>query len=98
MRRDLGTGSRGCRPQGLATWSRPWATSPGSAAPPSRGYATGIDAGVKEFLARSLDHIWFPHLFVDATHLNVRVGYRVVCQALGRSRNIFPGDAETTQI
>ena len=41
-----------------------------------------IDEGVKEFLARSLDHTWFPHLFVDATHLDVRVGHRVVCRAL----------------
>ena len=35
-----------------------------------------------EFLARSLDHTWFPHLFVDATHLDVRVGHRVVSRAL----------------
>ena len=41
-----------------------------------------IDEGVKEFLARSLDHTWFPHLFVDATYLDVRVGHRVVCRAL----------------
>ena len=41
-----------------------------------------IDEGVKEFLARSLDHTWFPYLFVDATHLDVRVGHRVVCRAL----------------
>jgi len=41
-----------------------------------------IDEGVKEFLARSLDHTWFPYLFVDATYLDVRVGRRVVCRAL----------------
>ena len=41
-----------------------------------------IDEGVHEFLARSLDHTWFPHLFVDATHLDVRAGHRVVCRAL----------------
>ena len=41
-----------------------------------------IDEGVKEFLARSLDHTWFPYLFVDATYLDVRVGHRVVCRAL----------------
>ena len=35
-----------------------------------------IDEGVHEFLARSLDHTWFPYLFVDATHLDVRVGHR----------------------
>ena len=35
-----------------------------------------------EFLARSLDHTWFPYLFVDATYLDVRVGHRVVCRAL----------------
>ena len=70
------------RPQGLATWSRPWATSPGSAAPRSQGSATGIDEGVHEFLARRLDHTWFPYLFVDATYLDVRAGHRVVCRAL----------------
>ena len=53
----------GLHPQGLATSSRPWATSPGSAAPRSRGSATGIDEGVHEFLSRRLDHTWFPHLF-----------------------------------
>ena len=41
-----------------------------------------IDEGVKEFLARSLDHTWFPYVFVDATHLDVRVGHRVVSRAL----------------
>ena len=35
-----------------------------------------------EFLSRRLDHTWFPYVFVDATYLDVRVGYRVVCQAL----------------
>ena len=35
-----------------------------------------------EFLSRRLDHTWFPYLFVDATHLDVRVGHRVVCRAL----------------
>ena len=35
-----------------------------------------------EFLARSLDHTWFPHLFVDATYLDVRAGRRVVSRAL----------------
>ena len=68
--------------QGLATWSRPWATSPGSAAPRSQGSATGIDEGVHEFLARRLDHTWFPYLFVDATYLDVRAGHRVVSRAL----------------
>ena len=35
-----------------------------------------------EFLARRLDHTWFPYLFVDATYLDVRAGRRVVCRAL----------------
>ena len=66
-----------------------------------------IDEGVKEFLARSLDHTWFPYLFVDATYLDVRVGRRVVCRALvvatgvsaqGRREilGMALGDAETT--
>lgn len=41
-----------------------------------------IDEGVHEFLSRRLDRTWFPYLFVDATHLDVRVGHRVVCRAL----------------
>ena len=66
-----------------------------------------IDEGVKEFLARSLDHTWFPYLFVDATYLDVKVGRRVVCRALvvatgvsaqGRREilGMALGDAETT--
>ena len=66
-----------------------------------------IDEGVHEFLARSLDHTWFPYVFVDATYLDVRVGHRVVCRALvvatgvsaeGRREilGMALGDAETT--
>ena len=62
--------------------TRPWATSRASPAPRFRGSATGIDEGVHEFLSRRLDHTWFPYVFVDATYLDVTVGYRVVCQAL----------------
>ena len=67
----------------------------------------GIDEGVHEFLARRLDHTWFPYLFVDATYLDVRAGHRVVCRALvvatgvsaqGRREilGMALGDAETT--
>ena len=66
-----------------------------------------IDEGVHEFLSRRLDRTWFPYLFVDATYLDVRVGYRVVCRALvvatgvsaeGRREilGMALGDAETT--
>ena len=66
-----------------------------------------IDEGVHEFLARRLDHTWFPHLFVDATYLDVRAGHRVVSRALvvatgvsaqGRREilGMALGDAETT--
>ncbi len=66
-----------------------------------------IDQGVGQFLARPLDHSWFPYLFIDATYLDVRVGHRVVCQALvvatgvsalGRREilGMAIGDAETT--
>ena len=41
-----------------------------------------IDEAVGAFLNRTLDRTWFPRLFVDATHLDVRVGRRVVCRAL----------------
>jgi len=62
---------------------------------------------VHEFLARRLDHTWFPYLFVDATYLDVRAGHRVVCRALvvatgvsaqGRREilGMALGDAETT--
>ena len=60
-----------------------------------------------EFLARRLDRTWFPHLFVDATYLDVRAGHRVVSRALvvatgvsaqGRREilGMALGDAETT--
>lgn len=66
-----------------------------------------IDEGVAEFLARRLDHTWFPYLFVDATYVDVRHHGRVVSQAVavitgvsaqGR-REILAmsvGDAEST--
>ena len=41
-----------------------------------------IDEAVGAFLNRPLDHTWFPYLFVDATYLDVRVGHRVVSQAV----------------
>ncbi|MDO4901853.1 IS256 family transposase [Actinomyces sp.] len=67
-----------------------------------------IDEGVHEFLSRPLDHTWFPHcLFLDATYVDVRLGHRVVSQALvvatgvsaqGRREilGMSVGDAETT--
>lgn len=67
-----------------------------------------IDEGVHEFLSRPLDHTWFPNcLFVDATYVDVRLGHRVVSQALvvatgvsaqGRREilGMSVGDAETT--
>ena len=66
-----------------------------------------IDEAVGEFLARPLEHTWFPYLFVDATYLDVRLGHRVVCQApvvatgvsaQGRREilGMALGDAETT--
>ena len=66
-----------------------------------------IDEAIAEFVSRPLDHTWFPYLFVDATYLDVRLGHRVVCQALvvatgvsaqGRREilGMAVGDAETT--
>ena len=66
-----------------------------------------IDEAVHEFLARPLDHTWFPYLFLDATYLDVRVRGHVVSQALvvatgvsGEGRReilgMSLGDAETT--
>ena len=66
-----------------------------------------IDEAVGEFLARPLEHTWFPYLFVDATYVDVRVNHRVVSQALvvatgvsaqGRREilGMAVGDAETT--
>ena len=66
-----------------------------------------IDEAVGEFLARPLDHAWFPYLFVDATYVDVRVNHRVVSQALVVATGVSAqghreilsmavGDAETT--
>ncbi|MCH8612010.1 IS256 family transposase [Arsenicicoccus dermatophilus] len=41
-----------------------------------------IDDSVHAFLTRSLDHTWFPYLYLDATYLDVRHGGRVVSQAV----------------
>ncbi len=46
-----------------------------------------IDEAVAEFLARRLDHTWFPYLFVDATYVDVRHRGRVVSQAVA----VVPG-------
>lgn len=66
-----------------------------------------IDEAVTEFISRSLDHTWFPYLFLDATYLDVRKRGRVVSQALvvatgvsieGRREilGMALGDSETT--
>lgn len=66
-----------------------------------------IDQVVAEFTGRVLDQTWYPYLFLDATYLNVRLGGRVVSQALvvatgiaatGRREilGLALGDAETT--
>ena len=66
-----------------------------------------IDEAVQEFLHRRIDHTWFPHLFLDATYLDVRVRGHVISQALvvatgvsgdGRREilGMSVGDAETT--
>ena len=66
-----------------------------------------IDEAVAEFLARRLDHTWFPYLFVDATYVDVRHRGRVVSQAVavvtgvssqGRREilTMSVGDAEST--
>lgn len=68
---------------------------------------TQIDQTVAEFTGRALDQTWYPYLFLDATYLNVRLGGRVVSQALvvatgiaatGRREilGLALGDAETT--
>ncbi|BDA65286.1 IS256 family transposase [Actinomyces capricornis] len=66
-----------------------------------------LDEAVGEFISRPLDHDWFPYLFLDATYLDVRIGRRVVSQAMvvatgvsgSGNREILGmalGDAETT--
>ncbi len=41
-----------------------------------------IDGTVHEFLARRLDHTWFPYVYLDATFCDVRIAGRVVSQAV----------------
>jgi transposase-like protein len=41
-----------------------------------------IDEAVQVFLTRSLSDTWYPYLWLDATYVNVRVGHRVVSQAV----------------
>lgn len=66
-----------------------------------------IDEGVSQFLDRTLDHTWFPYLFLAATYLDVRVRNRVVSQALVVATGVCAegkreilgmalGDSETT--
>ncbi|MBM7502071.1 transposase-like protein [Brachybacterium muris] len=66
-----------------------------------------IDEVVAEFLHRRLDHTWFPTVFLNATHLDIRQGGRVVSQAVAVAtvvattghREVLEmaiGDAETT--
>lgn len=68
---------------------------------------TQIDQAVGEFSGRVLDHTWFPYL--DATYLHVRLGGRVVSQALVIATGIAAtgrreilglafGDAEITDL
>lgn len=66
-----------------------------------------IDEYVQLFLDRRLDETWYPYLWLDATYLDVRMGKRVVSQAVvvatavsaaGRREilGMAVGDAETT--
>ena len=41
-----------------------------------------IDEVVNTFMTRSLDHTWFPYLYLDATYLDVRQQGYVVSQAI----------------
>jgi transposase-like protein len=67
-----------------------------------------IDEFVRAFLTRRLDDTWYPYLWLDATFVDVRVGHRVVSQAVvvatactaeGRREVIGMdvGDAESTE-
>ena len=66
-----------------------------------------IDEAVQVFLGRPLDQTWYPYVWLDATYVNVRIGHRVVsqavvvatgCSAQGRREilGMDVGDAETT--
>ena len=66
-----------------------------------------IDEVVNTFMTRSLDHTWFPYLYLDATYLDVRQQGHVVSQAivvavgvsaLGRREilGMAVGDSEST--
>ena len=60
-----------------------WATGPGISRSTVSRICADIDEAVAEFLARRLDHTWFPYLFVDARpSVDVRHRGRVVSQAV----------------
>ena len=83
MRRDLpGVDRGGLHPQGLATSSRPWATSPGSAAPRSQGSARTSTRACTSSSPGRWTTPGSPTCSPGATYLDVRVGHRVVCRAL----------------
>ena len=111
VRRDLLSldRGRGSRPARSMTWSRPWATSPVPPDPPSQGSARTSARESRSFCPGHWTTPGSPYLFVDATYLDVRLGHRVVCQALvvatgvsaqGRREilGMALGDAETTDL
>ncbi len=66
-----------------------------------------IDEVVTTFMTRTLDHTWFPYVYLDATYLDVRLQGHVVSQAvfvavgvsaLGRREilGMTVGDSEST--
>ena len=83
MRRDLLRVDRGgLHPQGLATSCGPWATSRGSPGPRSRGSARRSTRACTSACPAAWITPGSPTCSPGATHLDVRVGRRVVCQAL----------------
>ena len=83
MRRDLPGVDRGrVHAQGLATSSRPWATSRASAAPRSQGSARTSTRGSRSSSPGRWITPGSPTCSPGATYLDVRVGHRVVCRAL----------------
>ncbi len=79
------------------TWSLRWVSTPGSSSPRWSRICEGLDERLGAFRGRTLGHIAFPYIYLDATYIIVRddalgqVVSRAVVIATGITAN---GDRE----
>ena len=69
---DGGLRARGVHPLRSTTWSRRWASTPGSPSPRSPGSAPAWTRSSARSAPARLDHTEFPYVYLDATYLHVR--------------------------